>query len=270
MVRSLVDLVPPETLNRWLKYLRQYFPVLPFHSSSNPEFNHPSLPSKKLTLLLHNALKSRSTQLKHTLSVGVIGFPNTGKSSIINALTKRLGQGEKVTTGAEAGVTKESREVKLDGAITLIDSPGIVFPSTESGNEVSLILLNVLPSSSILDVRPSIKEILVRLSRAELLAEVCKFYGILEVTVSEYNDFTTEFLVQVARKRGRLGRGGIPLLDSAGKIVLNDWKAGKIKWWTEPPAKTSSATDEKVIVSEWAEAFDIDALLKDTDVEMKE
>jgi nuclear GTP-binding protein len=67
-----------------------------------------------------------------------------------------------------------------------------------------------------------------------------------------------------------LGRGGIPSLDSAGKIVLNDWTAGKIKWWTEPPVNTSSVTDEKVIVSEWAKAFDIDALLQDTDMEMKE
>jgi nuclear GTP-binding protein len=253
-----------------MTYLCQFAPVLPFHSSSNPQFNHPSLPPKKLTLLLHNALKSRRAQLKYTLAVGVIGFPNTGKSSIINALTKRLGQGEKVTTGAEAGLTKESRQVKLDGTITLIDSPGIVFPSTESSNEVSLILLNVLPSSSILDVRPPIKEILLRLSAVGLLADVCKFYGIVEVIVSEYTDSTSEFLLQVARKRGRLGRGGIPSLDSAGKIVLNDWTAGKIKWWTEPPVNTSSVTDEKVIVSEWAKAFDIDALLQDTDMEMKE
>jgi nuclear GTP-binding protein len=252
-----------------MTYLRRFAPVLPFHSSSNPQFNHPSRPSKKLTLLLHNALKSRSAQLKHTLAVGVVGFPNTGKSSLINALTKRLGQGEKVTTGAEAGLTKESRQVKLDGTITLIDSPGVVFPSAESSNEVSLILLNVLPSASILDVRPPIKELLLRLSATGLLADVCKFYGIVEVVVSEYTDFTSEFMLQVARKRGRLGRGGIPLLDSAGKIVLNDWTAGKIKWWTEPQVNTP-LTDEKVIVSEWAEAFDIEALLKDTDVEMKE
>jgi hypothetical protein len=57
---------------------------------------------------------------------------------------------------------------------------------------------------------------------------------------------------------------------SAGKIVFNDWTAGKIKWWTGPLVNTSSVTDEKVIVSEWAEAFDIGALLQDIDVEMKE
>lgn len=199
----------------------------------------------------------------------MIGFPNTGKSSIINALTRRLGQGEKVTTGAEAGLTKESREIKLDKAITLIDSPGIVFPS-ESSDAVALTLLNVLPASAVLDVRPAVDEILRRLERVGMLDELASFYGIAGIVMSEYVDSTTEFLVQVARKRGRLGRGGIPLLESAGRIVLNDWTAGRIKWWCEPKQEEMVNKDEKAIVSEWAEAFDIDALLKDVDVEMKD
>jgi nuclear GTP-binding protein len=265
---TCLDLIPPNTLNGWLIHLRRSFPVLPFHSNTNPQFTHPALPQKKLSLLLHNALKSRSAQVKHTLSVGVIGFPNTGKSSIINALTRRLGQGDKVTTGSEAGLTKESRQIKLDNAITLLDSPGIVFPGSD--DETTLVLLNVLPLSSVLDVRPAIEEILKRLARGGLLKELSNVYGIPEITVSEYFDYTTELLVQVARKRGRLGRGGVPMLESAGRIVLNDWAMGKIKWWFEPPVNTTSMTDEKVVVSEWAEAFDIDALLKETDVEMKE
>jgi len=261
------DLNPTETLNRWLSHLRRSFPVLPFHSSTNPQFTHSIYPQKKLSLLLHNALKSRSAQVRHTLSVGVIGFPNTGKSSIVNALTRRLGQGDKVVTGAEAGLTKESREIKLDKAITLLDSPGIVFPSSTT-DETSLVLLNVLPSSAVLDVRPAIDEILKRMATAGLLNELTGFYGISEVSVSEYVDSTTDFLVQVARKRGRLGRGGIPLLESAGKVVLNDWTSGRIKWWCEPPMNNIATTDEKAVVSEWAEAFDVEALLRDADVEM--
>jgi nuclear GTP-binding protein len=263
-------LIPQETLKRWLVYLGRSFPVLPFHSNTNPQFSHPNLPQKKLSLLLHNALKSRSSQLKHSLSVGIIGFPNTGKSSIINALTRRLGQGDKVVTGSEAGLTKETRSVKLDNGITLLDSPGIVFPSTNI-DQTALVLLNVLPSSAILDVRPAIDEIIRRLARTPgLLKDLGDVYGIPEISVSEYVDSTTEFLVQVARKRGRLGRGGVPLLESAGKVVLNDWALGRIKWWSEPPVAPVDISDEKAVVSEWAEAFDIDALLKDADIEMKE
>jgi nuclear GTP-binding protein len=132
-----------------------------------------------------------------------------------------------------------------------------------------MVLLNVLPSSAVLDVRPAIDMILDRLDGAGLLKELASVYGIPEIVVSEYVDSTTDFLVQVARKRGRLGRGGVPLLDEAGKIVLNDWATGKIKWWCVPVA-ASETIDEKVVVSEWAEAFDIDALIRDVDVEMKD
>jgi nuclear GTP-binding protein len=222
-----------------------------------------------LSLALHNALKSRSTRVKHSLAVGVIGFPNTGKSSIINALTRRLGQGDKVVTGAEAGVTKESRSIKLDKGITLLDSPGIVFPTSSTTNQVSLLLLNVLPSSAILDVRPAIDEMLKRVASAGLLDEFAEVYGIPGLTMSDYLDTTSEFLIQVARKRGRLGRGGVPLMESAGKVVLNDWFQGKIKWWCESPVDVAQTSDQKMVVSEWAEEFDIDALLKDVDVEMK-
>ena len=219
--------------------------------------------------MLHNALKSRSTQVKRTLSVGVVGFPNTGKSSIINSLTRRLGQGDKVVTGAEAGITKESRPVKLDKGITLLDSPGIVFPSASTTDHISLLLLNVLPSSAILDVRPAIEKILKTLAEAGVLNELSDVYGIPGLTMSDYLDTTTDFLVQVARKRGRIGPGGVPLLEAAGRIVLNDWFQGKIKWWREPPSDVATTSDEKAVVSEWAEEFDIDALLKDADVEMK-
>lgn len=145
-----------------------------------------------------------------------------------------------------------------------------MFPSTNI-DQTALVLLNVLPSSAILDVRPAIDEIIRRLARTPgLLKDLADVYGIPGITISDFLDSTTEFLVQVARKRGRLGRGGVPLLESAGKVVLNDWALGKIKWWCEPPAVAVDVADEKAVVSEWAEAFDIDALLKDADIEMKE
>jgi nuclear GTP-binding protein len=257
-----------ESVQRWLVYLRRTFPVLPFSNSST----HSTLPSKKLSLLLHNTLKSRSAALKHTLSVGVIGFPNTGKSSIINALTRRLGHSEKVVvSGAEAGLTKLSQSVRLDGSISLIDSPGIVFPHTGEGEEVRLVLLNVLPSTAVLDPRPAVTEILARMARRESgLEELAAVYGVPGMVVSEYVDSTTEFLVQVARKRGRLGRGGIPLLESAGRIVLNDWCAGRLHWWSDPPAGETHLEDVKAVVAEFAAEFSIENLLCDTDTLMRD
>ena len=49
-----------------------------------------------------------------------------------------------------------------------------------------------------------------------------------------YNN-STEFLELLARKTGRLLKGGEPDLDGCAKMVINDWIRGKIPWFTPPP-----------------------------------
>lgn len=84
----------------------------------------------------------------------------------------------------------------------------------------------------------------------------------------------TDFLIQVARKRGRLGKGGIPDLNSAARAVVNDWCDGRLQWFTTAPepreaassgagdaaATTAPVAGNKEIVSQWAAEFDLGGL----------
>ena len=97
---------------------------------------------------------------------------------------------------------------------------------------------------------------------------------------SPKGDTTTDFLVQVARKRGRLGKGGVPNLVSAAMTVLVDWRDGRVHGWCEPPPiltvsgnsdggdvageDEEVSGDRKEIVKEWAEEFKIEGLWGDT------
>lgn len=72
-------------------------------------------------------------------------------------------------------------------------------------------------------------------------------------------DITTDFLIQVARRRGRLGKGGVPNLESAAMAVLSDWRDGRIQGWVEAPSEESGQGD-KEIVKEWAEEFKLEGL----------
>jgi nuclear GTP-binding protein len=310
LVLNKIDLIPPKVLKDWLVYLRRYFPTLPLRAS-NPApnahtFSHRDLTVQSTSSALFHALKSfaASRQLKRSVSVGVIGYPNVGKSSVINALLSRLGgsrggaSSKACPAGAEAGVTTSIRAVKIDSKLTLLDSPGIIFPSassTTSGGLVSLknateahahlVLLNAVPPKQIDDPMPAVTLLLRRLSASpDLMQKLTDVYDIPPLMMTD-GDFTTDFLVQVARKRGRLGRGGVPNLTASATTVITDWRDGRIQGWVDPPVlpvETSegndSATkssegapmaDQKQIVTEWAKEFKIEGLWGDdnTDAE---
>ncbi|KAI1363960.1 P-loop containing nucleoside triphosphate hydrolase protein [Xylaria arbuscula] len=298
-VLNKIDLIPPNVLKDWLAYLRRYFPTLPLRASksapNSQTFNHRDLTVQSTSATLFKSLKSfaATKQLKRAIAVGVIGYPNVGKSSVINALLAGLGGRGKAAcpAGAEAGVTTSIRAVKIDSKLTLLDSPGIVFPSASDSDNTKrtaveehahLILLNAIPPKQIDDPIPAVSLLLKKLSSSpELSQKLLDVYD-LPPLMSTDGDSTTDFLVQVARKRGRLGRGGIPNLPAAAMTVVTDWRDGRIQGWAEPPKvpvsvdgikKTTNKeasqgaapvmADQKEIVTEWAKEFKLDGLWGD-------
>lgn len=300
LIINKIDLVPPPALKSWLTYLRRYFPTLPLRASTpapNAQtFDHKSLTVKGTSETLLRALKTyaHDKQLKRSITVGIIGYPNVGKSSVINALTSCLGGGTRRSqstacpVGAEAGITTALREVKLDNKLKLLDSPGIVFPSSSSSSSSSLatqpsskkqkddeqarlILLNAIPPKQITDPIPAVTLLLSRLSTSQTsLENLLSVYGIPPLVPGVNGDVTTDFLVQVARKRGRLGKGGVPNLTAAAMTVINDWRDGRVQGWVDAPSgeKEGRAEDQKEMVREWAEEFKLEGLWGDGGAEV--
>ena len=311
LILNKIDLVPPRILKAWLVYLRRYFPTLPLRAS-NPApnaktFDHKALTRKATSETLLRALKSYAAgqNLKRAVTVGVVGYPNVGKSSVINALASCLGGKHSsrngstaCPVGAEAGLTTSMREVKLDNKLKLLDCPGIVFPSatdhpastTSSAiANAHLHLLSALPSSAITDPIPAIALLLSRLrthSDPLLLSDLYATYALPPLMASRTGptagDVTTDFLVQVARKRGRLGKSGVPILYSAAMGVLGDWRDGRVRGWVEAPVlrvvglgkgesevemrdegreeEDEEQGDRKEIVAAWGKEFKLEGL----------
>ena len=310
LILNKVDLVPPAILKGWLIHLKRYFPTLPIQaarSAANARtFNHKNLSIKGTSETLLRALKSyaNAKQLKRSVAVGVIGYPNVGKSSVVNALATRMGGRPDVCpSGAEAGVTTNRREVKLDSKLKLLDSPGIVLPNahmepTKNNNRnksteeerANLILLNAVPTKNIDDPIPAVSLLLKRVSEHSeegLYSKLLETYSI-PALMRTNDDPTTDFLVQVARKRGRLGKGGAPNLTSAANAVITDWRDGRIPGWIPPPklqmvvednmdmyandvvgennanaASSLPMGDRVSVVKEWAAEFKLEGLWGD-------
>lgn len=287
LILNKIDLIPAPVLKAWLIHLRRYFPTLPLRASGPAPnahtFNHKALTPQSTAQTLFKSLKSfaASKQLKRAISVGVIGYPNVGKSSVINALTSRMGNGQSCPTGAEAGVTTSIREVKIDSKLKLLDSPGIVFPSSHDGTKSSrveenarLVLLNAVPPKQIEDPVPAVTLLLKRLSATpDMITKLMDVYGLPPLITAPNGDPTTDFLVQVARKRGRLGKGGVPNISSAATTVITDWRDGRIQGWMDAPVLAIAPApkpgqvqdgavvgDQKEIVTEWAKEFKLEGL----------
>ncbi len=99
--------------------------------------------AQQLMKLLGNY--SRNLDLKTAIRVGVVGYPNVGKSSVINSLKRDKACG----VGAVPGFTRTVQEVQLSKNIMLLDSPGIVFAMPDNSDD--LVLRNCVRVDSLVD-----------------------------------------------------------------------------------------------------------------------
>lgn len=160
-----------------------------------------------------------------------MGYPNVGKSSIINTLKKK-----KVCNVAPIpGETKVWQYVALMRRIYLIDCPGIV-PVSAHDSETGTVLKGVVRVENLETPSEHI---------AALLSRVKPEYIKRTYNLTAWKD-AEDFLAQLCGRMGKLLRGGEPDLDTAAKMVLNDWIRGKIPYFVPPPQPpTSVAPSEK-------------------------
>lgn len=226
-VLNKCDLIPTWVTKRWVAVLSQDYPTLAFHASLTNSFGKGSL-----IQLLRQFGKLHTD--KKQISVGFIGYPNVGKSSIINTLRSK-----KVCNVAPiAGETKVWQYITLMRRIFLIDCPGVVYPSEDS--ESDIVLKGVVQVEKIRNPEEHIGAVLER-AKPEYIQ---KTYHIPTWSSAE------DFLEKLAFRTGKLLKGGEPDLSTVSKMVLNDWQRGRIPFFVKPPGPEGDLEDKEPLAAE--------------------
>ena len=266
LVMNKIDLIPKEAVSGWLNFLRKSRPTVAIKCGTNIRDNvgrevdcQGALSSscgvgvEGLLGLLKNY--SRAGKGKTCVTVGIIGYPNVGKSSILNTLKRSRAVG----VSPRPGFTTTMQEVVLDKNLRLVDSPGVVFDDTEKVNGAECMLRNCVDADSVDDPIPAVQALLKRCSTESLIMT----YSIPAFPKGD----VMIFLAMIAKRNGKVLKGGIPDKVMAARGVLRDWNSGKIPFYTRPPteeecrAQSSKIVENDAkIVSGFSEAFDINKL----------
>ena len=168
---------------------------------------------------LKRLIKIESKKLKQKfINIGVVGYPNTGKSSLINFLTGKSA----AKISSEAGYTKGMQKIKLSKGLYLIDTPGII-PSAEKFSKDKKNLVKHSQIGAVTWDKTKNPDLIVD----KLMKE---YPGVLEKYYKIKVDMDSEILIEkLGKKLNYLKKG--KLIDDirTAKQILKDWQEGKIR-----------------------------------------
>lgn len=173
----------------------------------------------------HNRIRVDDPKKKRTrLEVGMVGYPNVGKSSTINVLAGV----KRVNVGATPGKTKHFQTLMISDSIMLVDCPGLVFP-TFMESSANLFCNGILPIDQMRDFHGPLTEICRRISREQF----AKTYSL---DFPHWKQLDADQLCEAhARMRG-FGKAHNEWDTSrSARILLKDFVVGKLIYCHPPP-----------------------------------
>ena len=172
---------------------------------------------KIFALLKEKLDRNREKGVFKPVRIMVAGIPNTGKSTVINALTG----GKKAVTGNKAGVTKGKQWVRLK-ELELLDTPGTMPPAFENQTLAKHLAYIGCMNDGNLDLHDLCFEFLIELKNSYPAALKEKY------DLTDLNVPTLEIMDGICVRRGFLMRGGEYDYDRCSQAVIDDFRKGRL------------------------------------------
>ena len=227
------DLANPAASKIWMKAYREAgIPAGEIVSTSN---SGKALAVRLIEEAAHDEVeRMKSKGVSKTVRALVVGIPNVGKSTFIN----RIAGETRTKVGDKPGVTKGKQWVKITPYLELMDSPGLLWPKLEDQKMAR----HLAYLGSIRDDILEIEELSLNLLGE--LRTICPEELYSRFKKMNENTPEQELLEAVAKSRGFILKGGVYDTERAAKVVLDEFRSGKIGRVTLelPPKPEQAAT----------------------------
>lgn len=216
-ILNKADLADPNIVKRWQAFYEKDEATKTLSLSANALNNKAAIANLCRKLAPHRSNSDKA------INAMIMGIPNVGKSTLINALAGR----SIAKVGNEPAVTKRQQKINLDNGIVLSDTPGVLWPKLDPEN----CGYRLAATGAIKDTAMEYET--VACFTLDFLAStypeaLCSRFKLGDISVLETFDDSQALLAFIGSKRGCLRAGGIIDTHQAATIVLNELRSGKI------------------------------------------
>ncbi len=220
------DLADEKETKKWIEYFKKKN-ILAIDVDSNQGKGIKQV-SQAIEKIMEDELKIQNSKgrIRKTIRVMIVGIPNVGKSSFINRISKKT----TMTVGNKPGVTRQKQWIRIGNQIELLDTPGVLWPKFES-EEVGLNLAYTGSIKEEILEKTEIAYNLLKFLDENYSSDLYAKYKISEQEIDEIKDnpqYTLELMYLIGKKRGALISGGNIDEEKVAKIILDDFKNGRI------------------------------------------
>lgn len=231
VVLNKCDLADDKKNKKWIEYFnKRGIPAVLTDANSGKGIDECV---RKIEKIMEEDLNNQAQKgrVGRKIRAMIIGIPNVGKSSFINRISKKTSAG----VGNRPGVTKQKQWIRINEKVELLDTPGVLWPKFES-EEVGLKLAFTGTIKEEILQRTEIAYYLVKFLLENYFDLLCERYKLnpadvkieLENNERPENENIYEIFLMIGRKRGCIISGGNIDEEKTARIILDEFKNGKI------------------------------------------
>ncbi|MFW5986453.1 MAG: ribosome biogenesis GTPase YlqF [Halanaerobiales bacterium] len=217
LVLNKIDLADPVLTGEWLEYFQDKCVVVTVNSLRGYGIEELSTKLTDIKSDLNEKLQKKGRKTR-PMRIMVMGIPNVGKSALINVLSGR----KKARIGDNPGVTRGKQWINIGDELQLMDTPGILPPALKDEEVAYKLAITGAVKPKQYDMETAGYKLLKYIIKLKPV-QIQEYYGVDSEGLPLY-----ELMAEIGKARGHLMSGGKIDRERTGKMLLQDFRSGKL------------------------------------------